>query len=448
MSKIKKILCVSTQTKRRIIEDVEVLQVKWKDLQTIGNLADYDHLLLNFTAFNDAFNSTEYELDPKQASLIFERDTWYHVLKSGGGIVCIGEVPTDRWLNKIFKIVYDTRGLDYGRVDCKPDQRFAKIKKYLDAVSDWKRSITNCHIQSDWHQILSGNHCSFTCNTYGQTKFGTSLAIYFDFHIRYSDIKGALIILPSMGNGADAEDDFVLREFFGVKTSQPEPSWVGALRIPGEQNRQDELDKKRVELEMVSQDIAKRESEITVERRWYRLLYDDGHSLEKIVKEAVEFIGGIIEQPSKEIEDWRLVVSGQLPGVIEIKGTHKSVFGAPALRSLAHWMDLAIERNGQDVKGIFIGNSNRSAEPKKRENLFEKSSANLADVRKIVIIRTLDLLCLVVLQMLGKLDQTKLWNEIFQCAGQFNAKKYHDDLLPDFKIIRSTDDAQPAKAEA
>jgi hypothetical protein len=167
------------------------------------------------------------------------------------------------------------------------------------------------------------------------------------------------------------------------------------------------------------------------------LLYDDGGSLETIVKEAFELLGASVVKTSKEKDDYRVKVSGFADGVMEVKGTHNPKFSIGALRQLAGWMDETNARESIVVKGIFIGNSARNDEPVSRGKLFEKNNEDYAVIKDIVILRSLDLFCLSILKQLGSLDLEAFWKEFYVCKGTFNIEKYWAALPIEFQFPKS-----------
>ena len=184
----------------------------------------------------------------------------------------------------------------------------------------------------------------------------------------------------------------------------------------------------------LQQELVADEGSLKNCRRWFRLLYDDGDSLEAIVKESFEVLGAQVVKKSKEKEDYRVSVTGYPLAVMEVKGTHNSKFKVPALRELAHWMDEVNAAEGVSVKGIFVGNGGRNDEPQNRANLFEPNCEGYAQTKDIVILRSMDLFCLVVLKQLGMLDAKGLWKGLFECRGSFDTAPYLKLLPKDFQF--------------
>jgi hypothetical protein len=212
-------------------------------------------------------------------------------------------------------------------------------------------------------------------------------------------------------------------------TNLPEPKWVKGLALPEQKTLNDEVLSKHEELIRVQKELAAAEVRLETYKRWYRLLYDDGQSLEEIIKEGLELLGAFVVKTSREKDDYRLKVRGFVDGVVEIKGTHNMKFSIGALRQLAGWMDEANASDHIAVKGVFIGNSARNDELSSRGKLFETNCEDYANIKDIVIVRSMDIFCLVILKQLDLLKVGVFWEELFACKGILDAGKYWK-LLP------------------
>jgi hypothetical protein len=103
-------------------------------------------------------------------------------------------------------------------------------------------------------------------------------------------------------------------------------------------------------------------------------------------------------------------------------------------------VDEAIETEGRKAfKGLFVGNAGRTEEPRLREQLlFEESSLGLARARGCVVLRALDLYCLVVLAKLDRLDRNAFWKQFFDSKGALDCSRYLAQLPPTFNFMETT----------
>jgi hypothetical protein len=118
---------------------------------------------------------------------------------------------------------------------------------------------------------------------------------------------------------------------------------------------------------------------------------------------------------------------------MEVKGTHNEGFKRGAIRQLGGWMDEVLMETGRHHKGIFVGNANRNEDPIKRDGpLVEPESENFARAKDMVILRSLDLFCVVVLKQIGLLNADKFISEFCLCKGSFDCADYHAQMPPEF----------------
>jgi len=430
--------------------------VAWQDLSQIENLSDYDRVIINLSSLPSGAKPVVFA--GPEIDTLFKLSSWVHILSSGGEIVVLGDPHSTVMLHafvggtqplmraglslpnplakppleqhspllSLLKIVKDVRPLEYRRVKRDGEGKFPLIYEYLDGVTEWKYSISSCLLEEKWH--LGAN-----VSTLGITTFSTALAATFEFYVNGIQ-RGRLMLLPPTGKDPETEDTFVFRRFFGITADVPEPKWVQTLCVPGQAEIQKQIAASHGALAEIHKRIAADEDRLDACKRWYRLLYDDGGSLEIIVKESFELLDASVTKTSKVKDDYRVKVPGFVEGVMEVKGTHNAQFAKGALRQLAGWMDEAIAQDNIPVKGIFVGNSARNDEPQSRGKLFEKNNEDYAVVKEIVIVRSMDLFCLSILKQLDLLDTATFWREFYGCKGSLDATKYWERLPKDFQI--------------
>ena len=69
--------------------------------------------------------------------------------------------------------------------------------------------------------------------------------------------------------------------------------------------------------------------------------------------------------------------------------------------------------------------------------MFDTNNLNYAKLKQMVVITSVDLYCLVVLELTGKLDEKQFWKEFIECSGEFEATKYRDALPAEFAFNRA-----------
>jgi len=444
----KKFLSVSAETSRLSRPHLELERVSWKDISKIRNLSDYDHVHLNLAALADGNHRFA---TPNDILPIFSPESWAHVLSAGGSIFVVGDPacsvvlgggaagprsPLTRLvpLDTVLHLVKHDHALDYRRVSKNDKHRLGLLYKYLDSVAQWKYSLNHADISRRLANCLERHETQLVqTNRIGQTSYSAFLAVTYHFcHVRGGKSAGTVTVLPCSFRGTEVDDLFILQECFGIATTLPEPCWVQRLKLPEETELQNIISEKQSAVRQLQGEIQQNEGRLNHCKRWYRLLYDDGHSLEAIVKEGLELIGATVTKTSKEKDDFRCVMKGFPEGVIEIKGTHNAKFAIGALRQLAGWIDAVNANEQKVVKGFFIGNAARNEEPAVREEvLFEPNCEDYARIKDIVILRTMDLFCLTTLKRLNLLNVSQFWTDFYRSKGSFDATEYWKVLPPE-----------------
>ena len=160
---------------------------------------------------------------------------------------------------------------------------------------------------------------------YGTTSYSTFLAREcVCLHVPTQSAAGGLVILPPSGRSADIEDLFVLQRYFGIATTLEEPRWVGKLKAARQAEVEQQIANKKDAAVKLDREVTDYQARLVTLKRRYRLLYDDGDSLEAIVKEGFELLGASVRKVSKEKDDFRIKVPSYPEAVMEVKGTQNA----------------------------------------------------------------------------------------------------------------------------
>ena len=127
--------------------------------------------------------------------------------------------------------------------------------------------------------------------------------------------------------------------------------------------------------------------------------------------------------------DLRVTDGRRPPAVLEVKGTRKNEFSKTALRQLNEWMEDVASEKLTEVKGIFVGNAAREGDPLLRpQQMFDSNNLDYAKFKKMVVVRSMDLYCAVMLAMLQRLQKEKFWDDLFSSEGAFDCQKYWEQM--------------------
>ena len=448
VGKFRKYLLVSDRDDCRTTDGAQLDVVSWDTLNKIGNAADYDGWILNTYSLKHRTSPKIFTSD--EWNILFRGNVFGRVLVNGGSITVVGDFFTTfftppntgggalprgiiqsavnvtappgkssiRPFEAVILVERDTSVVDYRRISRPDDYSQKLIYEYLDKAKTFEYSL----------RIGKKADAIDEITQLGTTTFGTCLAAVFRSN------SGRVFLLPSLGTTLEEEERFVLEKVFGFGAPASLPKWAASILVPGQreiaERKQEKLDRAKQLLGEV-----KRENENLQElERWKRLLYDDGSGLEDIVKESFESLGGKVDKISPEKADLRMTV-GDVTAAIEIKGTKNSQFAKKDLRQLNEWVEEIESDALKEIKGIFVGNADRESDPTTRPiEIFDSNNLSYAVFKKMIVLRSMDLYCLVVLKMTDRL--TDLWDELLAGVGTFDASKYWARMPKEYWIQR------------
>ncbi len=422
MRDFRRYLLVTDRNGRIAQADCEVDIVSWDSLKSIVNAADYDGWILNTTALRNRVPLKLFTAEEIQ--VLFDYQVLGHVVDGSGRVFIIGDFKKAFYtapaadagrskketrsegqpfqpFEKILNVERDPRPIDYRRVSRPFDYNYKAIYAYLDQVSTWDYSLK--FKRDDKAKVFE--HVEL-----GTTNFDTCLAA--DFSLG----SGHLFLLPSLGTTVEEEDRYVLKHFFGVGMQASAPAWANKLAVPEQKLMEETLSQKRESLEALVAEIKAQAKELANLQRWKRLLYDDGVGLEEIVKESFELLSAKVVKKTPEKDDYRLEVSGHSPC------------------ELSEWMDHTTSEDLVAVKGAFVGNASRENEPSSRGSMFDSNNIDYAKLKQMVLMRSMDLYCVVLLALVGMLNVEKFWAKFFDCSGEFDAAEFWDGLPQEFRL--------------
>jgi hypothetical protein len=445
MPQFRRYLLVTDRNECRTQANAQLDIVSWDNLRDIANPADYDGWVLNADVLVRRDPPKIFSVE--ELNVLFEKRVVAHILLGRGTIYLVGDFTRAFFtppsiggggrslkaaevgkelskpqpfqpLTEFLIVKRDPRPVDYRRITRPHDYDFKLIYTYLENVRQWDYSLV---VDSERKGIG---------NTYllGTTNFGTCLAAVFNIG------PGSLIILPALGTTVEANDTYIIRNFLGLQTGAAAPTWIQNLIVPGQHDAEARIRKFQIEAKQLFEKIQAEKTNLAKLPRWEHLLYDDGFALEDIVEEALATLGAKVEKVQPEKDDFRITVPGHPPGVLEVKGTRKDQFSKRDLRQLSEWMD---ETSGEllaHVKGVFVGNASREDAPPRNDAMFDANNLEYARFKQMVIVRSLDLYCVVLLEGLGKLNKEEFWRELFNCAGSFSCEKYWATLPSEFQL--------------
>ncbi len=447
-------------------DEIRIDCFKWREIQKIKNIKDYDVLILNLLKLDTEEVRKRIKWEHFISILNFEitRD----IILNNGMIIVIGDPrftiidETARkdggskqiiasnivnfldWSGLVF--YWDNRSGTTTIIKC--DYEHKEFQEYLKYLKDWKYSLSTVEISKEIKESFNNIEynkknnfeISIKKNKLCQNRYNNSLA----FELRYQMLKnirtyydvrkelmhsyGPIIFLPKISLDKDETLLLVLKDIFGIEMKLPEPEWLEQYPAPG----QAEIDTKIKEIETKSKKLLNQLEEEKLKRenvrRCLKLLYDTKHSLEPIVREMLQVLGAQLEEPKENNKEdgWvKVNIEGKIyEGVLEIKSTKSEQFGEEGIKQLLNWINRGIRLRKKKYKGIFIGNNAINISPHKRANAFSDGWVKSAELSEICALKSEELYYIYLINSKTNINLNLFWEELFNTNGIFNIKSF------------------------
>ncbi len=440
--------------------DHRVVCVPWSRLSKIGNLSDFDDVVVNLTSLR-----TAPKIDWTAFSTVFNLNTMAEILGHEGRMIFVGDPRTElpqREPSGRASASYSETVLSWTRLGLQWDDREGDsiqlnmemyedreaFGRYLTHFKRYKYSLGNLNPDRDAiaeafrvAPVLnqSRNHrLGIGINGFGSNRFSNEIAgkvtISVDENTGYrtpiGDFKyntvwscGPLVFLPEIDLPEGEAFRILLEDACGVKLSADEPSWATTLIAPGQAVVDDELRTIEAEIKEAWDRLELTREERNRVRRPLQLLFGQQTQLEEVVREAFSLLGAEVETPEEANKEdgWITVQVGDqvFQFVLEVKSTVKEAFDEYGLRQLAEWESRGIHLRETKYKPVFVGNASAQLPLDERGNPFGHNFARKAALQGVVALRSEDLYNALVAKAEGVFDQDGFWRDLFQTAGVF-----------------------------
>ena len=239
--------------------------------------------------------------------------------------------------------------------------------------------------------------------------------------------QGKFIFLPSPLKSTDKEKvsgiliDCIRKSFHWTRPLM-KPDWINKYELPGESEVEkefEELQGKITILEKKKQSIEARRERLEMLKG---MLYEQGkYGLEPSVREAFRILGFKVLDPEEYEEDYDLYIKEPNLTIIgEIEGSNKQM-DVQKYRQLLDYVSGKVEE-GENIKGILIGNGFINAEPDKRNEQFTEKAILGCRRQKFCRITTYELFK-AIRAILSESDNKKLKKSVKQkvlkCDDEF-----------------------------
>lgn len=445
--------------------EVKVDCFPWDRIRKVGNLADYDEVVVDLLSVKDSD-----ELDGDALEEVFSVRAVYEVLggSSEGTIYVLGDprhiVSVEAFMDRPrragqpflswtgMEFLWDDRPGD--TVVREPDAEVEPVKTFADNLGRWDYSLRGCRAMPDEFEgvfdldVLRKQDLRLAVQVKPlcATRYGNPLI--FSVRLSAADLEyghpgnqtihretlgGPIVFFPELRLPERETVELVLRDLCGVEVSAPEPEWVAEFVAPGQEGVEREIAELDARIgELIDEHDRKIEERAAV-REPLKLLYETGTALEEAVWSVMEALGAEVERPEDRTKEdgWIAVRIGDetFEGVLEIKGVGGRHFNIGGLRQLTDWIERGMNSRKKRYHGVFVGNSAIGEPPRSRIWPFNKNWVEQAEMRGYAAVRTEDLYVLYLLDQTGRLpDREEFWRALFAAEGPLDARPYRERL--------------------
>lgn len=236
---------------------------------------------------------------------------------------------------------------------------------------------------------------------------------------------GPILWLPQATNLTPKETvELILVHTMGIGGIEQAPEWADNYRLPQEEAAATRLESLQDEAHDLAEKIQVAEEQLDHEKRFKRLLYEQGDALEIAVWEALEILGATVSRPEagSNEEDGRLTGPLTESAMLEIKGRGSSI-KLQDVRQLHDWMENAYHEEQWEGKGILIANTYLSENPADRQNPFPDNCIRAAQRYGICLITSEQLFNEIKAVQEGSVVQERFWESIFETSGVWRSNK-------------------------
>ena len=342
----KKILVVGSKGHPR-----EVQCYDWAEMENMPNVADYDAVIIDMTTLGESILE---ELSRKGVRY-FTEDYFSKLFSSEGKVFVIAMFPiiaknlgNSYWWNPL--------RIDFRKEGGNTIENISpEFQRYFNNVKNWQFTINSSLSNPLYVTPLAQN--------------------------RYKEALGISIIVDQRGFGtfyflppttevsSNVAIDIILEDFFQIKISEtPEPDWVKEIKVPQEEEIQEEIQERLYKIENENKEIDKLEKQKGEIIKFRKLLYTEGEELQQIVWTTFRELGATVIEPKERNQEDGWIETKFGKGVLEIKKDKKSASRSDT-RQLDNWVANCIARS-EKCKGILVINHYGDKPLKERKEPF------------------------------------------------------------------------------
>lgn len=423
----------------------QVTSYAWDRLPADLNVADFDVVLMNMTAFEDDEDlRAGIQLDRLPSTEQFAR-----LILSRSELIAIGSLTTtlgdpskgeERILGGVPVFSPNERPVSWwlpvrvATVRSNGDVRDVHYSwsEYLDLVKRYTWHFD--HLESGLYKptySLQAAHPEadrlyMEPQALASTRFEKAIAVELRFNgVRTTGIYqptpvaygGIAALLPRPTECSVEEAiDLLLKARYEIAQADRVPDWIDDFQLPNEAGPRDKMAEQEERITEAVRAFEDAKERAEDEGRYRKLLYETGEDvLEPIVRDALRELGASVADPvEKGREDGRLEWPPEKRGMLEIKG-RKGRLRVSDVRELDQWVrDALLE---WPSKGILIACLGKEDRPGRRSNLFPPNCVSLAQRTEIALLTTTQLYEALSRHQLNELDAGAFFEQLFSTSG-------------------------------
>lgn len=425
---------------------------KWDKLGTGVKVADFDVVILDFSAFESDKGLAEgfpLNLLPKTEDLtrlLFSEGS--EVIAIGDPATLIGPPPpaatyderlrADYWLPHEI-ITEENSGATFKVTDEDWGFHFANLSSYhWTAAGEMRQQVGGA---SEYFEPVSTQPqmVSVEVRSLAETRFGKAIggqiAIVGRIMHRYNPPNGpavagglmqgykevlrsgAIFWLPAPDQISSSEAiDLILARRYGVRSPARRPAWVDSYALPAETPIAATIADLQAKRSAVEIEIAAAEERAAKAAAPRALLYEKDEPLEVVVRAALRELGATVTDPAKAGVEDGLLTYGQSRAALEIKG-RKNPIGLSDVRQAVQRASDAKLAAGIEHKPLLIANAECEADPSERGEPLAPNAKTSAENGGVALLGTPLIFAALRQKQEGEFDEAAFWTAVFAAAG-------------------------------
>jgi len=236
--------------------------------------------------------------------------------------------------------------------------------------------------------------------------------------------EGRLVLIPPIeGVSPTAEASALLEAVSAMDfrpAFSPEPDWLPAYSLPGEDKLRDELSNLIGRRDKLAHKVEELSAQLDAAAKYKRILYTKGRfALLPVVQEAFRTLGFRVSESGYDL----LLESEQGDAIGVVRASEQARIGLDSYQHLLGWVDSARTKGEGPSKGILVVSGSRELDPRRRPTQFTPEVLRGCQSQGFCLLSTYELFKLVreALTEKDKASQANSRQMLLECVGEFRS---------------------------